>query len=66
MKENLFEYVLEQLRSKNVEECYNYLNNNPSLSDKLLSGKLWDDTLEYLFNSIKPNTKRHSLLCECM
>ena len=54
MKENLFEYVLEQLRSKNVEECYNYLNNNPNLSDKLLSGKLWDDTLEYLFNSIKP------------
>ena len=53
MKENLFEYVLEQLRSKNVEECYNYLNNNPNLSDKLLSGKLWDDTLEYLFNSIK-------------
>jgi hypothetical protein len=49
MKENLFEYVLEQLRSKNVEECYNYLNNNPSLSSKL-----WDDTLEYLFNSIKP------------
>lgn len=49
MKENLFEYVLEQLRSKKIEECYNYLNEHPSLSSKL-----WDDTLECLFNKIKP------------
>ena len=49
MKENLFEYVLEQLKNKNVIDCYNYLNNNPHLSSKL-----WDDTLECLFNNIKP------------
>ena len=49
MKENLFEYVLEQLKNKNVTDCYNYLNNNPNLASKL-----WDDTLEYLYHNIKP------------
>lgn len=49
MKENLFEYVLEQLKNKNVEECYNYLNNNPNLVNKF-----WDDTLECLYHNIKP------------
>ena len=49
MKKNLFEYVLEQLKSKNVTDCYNYLNNNPNLASKL-----WDDTLECLYHSVKP------------
>ena len=49
MKENLFEYVLEQLKNKNVTDCYNYLNNNPNLASKL-----WDDTLECLYHNIKP------------
>lgn len=49
MKENLFEYVLEQLKNRNVTDCYNYLNNNPNLASKL-----WDDTLEYLYHNIKP------------
>ena len=49
MKENLFEYVLEQLKNKNVIDCYNYLNNNPNLASKL-----WDDTLECLYHNIKP------------
>ena len=49
MKENLFEYVLEQLKTKNVTDCYNYLNNNSHLSSKL-----WDDMLECLFHRIKP------------
>ena len=47
--ENLLEYVLEQLKNRNVTDCYNYLNNNPNLSSKL-----WDDTLEYLYHNIKP------------
>ena len=43
MKENnLYEWILQQLHDDKIEECYNYLNNNP-----MLSGKLWDDTLEY-------------------
>ena len=49
MKENLFEYVLAQLKNRNAEECYNYLNNNPNLVNNL-----WDDMLEYLFQNIKP------------
>lgn len=49
MKENLFEYVLEQLKNRNVTDCYNYLNNNPNLASKL-----WDDTLECLYHNIKP------------
>lgn len=49
MKENLFEYVLEQLKNRNVTDCYNYLNNNPNLASQL-----WDDTLEYLYHNIKP------------
>ena len=49
MKENLFEYVLEQLKNRNAIDCYNYLNNNPHLASKL-----WDDTLECLYHNIKP------------
>ena len=49
MKENLFEYILEQLKNRNVTDCYNYLNNNPNLASQL-----WDDTLEYLYHNIKP------------
>lgn len=49
MEENLFEYVLEQLKNRNVTDCYNYLNNNPHLASKL-----WDDTLECLYHNIKP------------
>ena len=49
MEENLFEYVLEQVKNRNVTDCYNYLNNNPHLASKL-----WDDTLECLYHNIKP------------
>lgn len=50
MKENnLYEWILQQLHDDKIEECYNYLNNNP-----MLSSKLWDDTLEYIFANIKP------------
>jgi len=49
MKENLFEYILEQIKNRNVTDCYNYLNNNP-----YLASKLWDDTLECLYHDIKP------------
>jgi len=49
MKDNLFEYILEQLKNQNAEDCYNYLNNNIQLLNKL-----WNDTLEYIFDNIKP------------
>ena len=47
--ENLFEYVLEQIKRNNAEECYNYLNNTPNIESNLLQ-----DTLDYLAEHLKP------------
>ena len=48
-KENLFEYILEQIKKNNTEDCYNYLNNTPNIKEDLLK-----DTFEYLYESIRP------------
>ena len=51
MKENnLYEWILQQLHDDKTVECYTYLNNNPKLASQL-----WDDTLEYLYDNIKPS-----------
>lgn len=49
-KENLYEWILQQLCDDKTAECYTYLNNNPRLASQL-----WDDTLEYLYANIKPS-----------
>lgn len=49
-QENLYEWIKDQIKNDKFEDCYNYLNNTPRLASQL-----WDDTLEYLYNNIKPH-----------
>ena len=49
MELNLLEWILQQIHDNTAEDCYNYLNNNSELKDKL-----WEDTLKYVHSNIKP------------